>query len=73
MVYTRGNFEDVEYCLQIKYLGYKVVYTPEPLIYHFGGGSENYQTAQKNLQIFLMRCGNVAKFDDFRYGRKDEN
>jgi len=71
MAYTKGNFEDVEYCLQVKYLGYKVVYTPEPLIYHFGGGSENYQTAQKNLQIFLMRCGNVAKFDDFRYGRKD--
>lgn len=69
--YTKGNFEDVEYCLHIRHLGYKVIYTPEPLIYHFGGGSENYQTAQKNLQIFLMRCGDVAKFDDFRFGRKD--
>jgi len=71
-VYTKGNFEDVEFALHVRYLGYKVIYTPEPLIYHFGGGSENYQTAQKNLQIFLMRCGAEIKFDDYRFARKDE-
>jgi len=71
-VYTKGNFEDVEYCLHARHLGYKVIYTPEPLIYHFGGGSENYETAQQNLQIFRMRCAAVAKFDDYKYGRKDD-
>ena len=70
-VYTKGNFEDVEFALYVGHLGYKVIYTPEPLIYHFGGGSENYQTATQNLQIFLMRCGNVAKFDDYLHGRMD--
>lgn len=70
-VYGTGNFEDVEYCLHIKHLGYKVIYTPEPFIYHFGGGSENYETAQRNLAIFQMRCGMVVKFDDYRFARKD--
>lgn len=70
-VYTKGNFEDVEFALHVRHLGYKVIYTPEPLIYHFGGGSENYQTATQNLQIFLMRCGDVAKFDDYLHGRMD--
>jgi len=68
-VYTKGNFEDVEYCVHIQHLGYRVIYTPEPLIYHFGGGSENYQTAQRNLQIFLMRCGQAVRFDDYKYAR----
>jgi len=71
-IYTKGNFEDVEYCVHLEHLGYKVIYTPEPLIYHFGGGSENYQTAQRNLQIFLMRCGQAVRFDDYCFARKDE-
>lgn len=72
-IYTKGNFEDVEYCVHTRHLGYKVIYTPEPLIYHFAGGSENYQTAQKNLQIFLMRCGKAVQFDDYKYARKNED
>ena len=69
-VYTKGNFEDVEYCVHARHLGYKVIYIPTPQIYHFGGGSDNYQTAQKNLQIFLMRCGEAVQFDDYEFGRK---
>jgi len=68
-VYTKGNFEDVEYCLHVRHLGFKAIYLPTPLIYHYGGGSENYQTANRNLGIFKMRCGKAVVFDDYRFGR----
>lgn len=69
LVYSKGNFEDVEYCLHVQHLGFKVVYLPTPLIYHYGGGSDNYQTADRNLTIFKQRCFQVVVFDDYKFGR----
>lgn len=65
--YTIGNFEDVEYCLRTRALGYKVVYTPNAELYHFAGGSNNTATAQYNEQLFRLRCGSITEYDEWRY------
>lgn len=70
-IYGTGNFEDMEFCLHVRHLGFKVIYLPDPTIYHFGGGSENYETANRNLMIFRQRCAQAAVFDDYKFGRKE--
>jgi GT2 family glycosyltransferase len=66
LVYTQGNFEDIEYCLRIREMGFEVVYRPDAIIYHYAGGSGNSMTAMRNAQIFSMRCGNVIVPDEHR-------
>lgn len=66
LVYTKGNFEDIEYCLRVKDMGFEVIYRPDAVIYHYAGGSGNSLTAMKNAQIFLMRCGEVVVPDEHR-------
>jgi O-antigen biosynthesis protein len=66
LVYTQGNFEDIEYCLRIKDMGFEIIYRPDAAIYHYAGGSGNSMMAMKNAQIFLMRCGQVVVPDEHR-------
>jgi GT2 family glycosyltransferase len=66
-VYTVGNFEDVEYCVQLSAGGYAVVYDPEVCLYHYGSGSDNTETAVKNHSIFQLRNGHLTAWDDWRY------
>lgn len=66
-VYGQGNFEDVQFCLQARANGYKIIYTPDVMLRHFHGGSNNNAVAQKNLQIFQVRCRNLIEYDDWRY------
>ena len=66
LVYDKGNFEDIEYCLRVKDMGFEIIYRPDAVIYHYAGGSGNSMTAMKNAQIFLMRCGEVIVPDEHR-------
>ena len=66
LVYDKGNFEDIEYCLRVKSMGFEVIYRPDAVIYHYAGGSGNSMTAMKNAQIFLMRCGEMMMPDEHR-------
>jgi GT2 family glycosyltransferase len=66
LVYDKGNFEDVEYCLRVKDMGFEVVYRPDVVIYHYAGGSGNSMTAMRNSQIFHMRCSNVVMPDEHK-------
>lgn len=66
LVYAQGNFEDIEYCLRVKNMGYEVVYRPDAVIYHYAGGSGNSLMAMKNAQIFLMRCKDAITPDEHR-------
>jgi GT2 family glycosyltransferase len=66
LVYTQGNFEDIEYCIRVKAMGFEVVYRNDAVIYHYAGGSGNSQTAMRNAQIFLMRCGAAITPDEHR-------
>lgn len=66
LVYTQGNFEDIEYCLRVKDMGFEIIYRPDAVIYHYAGGSGNSLMAMRNAQIFLMRCGQKVVPDEHR-------
>lgn len=66
LIYAQGNFEDIEYCLRVKDMGFEVIYRPDAVIYHYAGGSGNSMMAMKNAQIFLMRCKDVITPDEHR-------
>ena len=65
--YGIGNFEDVEYCLHVRQKGYKIVYQPNACLYHYSGGSNNTATAQINGQLFMMRCRDLIRYDEYLY------
>jgi GT2 family glycosyltransferase len=65
--YTRGNFEDVQYCLQARLSGYKVIYTPHARLYHYAGGSGNSMTAKQNARLFQIKMGSVVEFDEWKF------
>lgn len=65
--YAKGNFEDVQYCLQNRVLGYKVIFTPEAHLAHYGGGSGNSMTADRNAQLFQIKAGHIVEYDEWRH------
>lgn len=65
--YTRGNFEDVQFCIMARLAGYKVLYTPITRLYHFAGGSGNSMTADRNAKLFQLKVGDVVEYDEWRY------
>lgn len=66
-VYTTGNFEDVELCVQVGARGFNCVYDPEVFMYHYAGGSGNSITAKRNLAIFHLRMGKYITWSDWAY------
>lgn len=66
-VYTKGNFEDVEYCVRTVARGGIVVYEPATCIYHYGGGSDNTETIERNSKIFLLRNAPFLVWNDWQY------
>lgn len=66
--YGQGNFEDVQYCLQLRQAKYKVIYTPEVCLYHFAGGSNNNAQARYNETLFQIKIGRkYAPYDEWLY------
>lgn len=66
-VYDRGNFEDVQYCIQVRHAGYKVIYTPAVHLHHYAGGSGNSMTATRNAKLFDIQMGDKVEFDEWRH------
>lgn len=66
--YGQGNFEDVQYCLQLRQANYKVIYAPEVCLYHFAGGSNNTAQARYNEALFQIKIGHkFAPYDEWLY------
>lgn len=68
-VYGNGYFEDTEYCLRAKELGYSTIYCGEALLYHYqsksfsGGPSKEHFS--NNWEIFKqrwIRTGKIVKY-----------
>lgn len=66
-IYTQGNFEDVEYCVQVNSINLGIVYDPEVTMRHYAGGSGNSLTAVRNHQIFQLRNSHLVIWDDWFY------
>lgn len=67
-IYGRGTFEDVELCLATRSFGYRVIYEPKAVAYHYTNGSSEKEGGfpiQKNLSIFSARCGHLIAYDEW--------
>lgn len=70
-VYSRGTFEDLEFCLATRGTGHKVIYEPEAVASHLVGGSSALQKQgypiDRNASIFKARCGHMILYDEWCY------
>lgn len=52
----KNGCEDVELCLKVREAGFRVVYTPESIIYHYGQRSPGRGVNDdRNMQLFMQR------------------
>lgn len=72
-MYGRGTYEDIEYCLAVRGHGYKVIYEPGAIGYHYTNASikqvieesgEGYPML-RNESIFRARCGHMIFWDEW--------
>jgi GT2 family glycosyltransferase len=47
-----AHMEEIDFCWRLKNYGYKVVYTPESVVYHIGGGTLPKSSARKTYLNF---------------------
>ena len=70
VVYGRGTYEDVEFCVLAKTLGFKVVCNPEAIGLHAVAQSAKilggYPLRENHLK-FVSRVGNVIRNDDYMF------
>ena len=65
-VYGRGTFEDVEFCLLARHVGYRVVYEPNAVGEHEVGASAmpvGGYNIKRNYEIFRARMADIAIWD----------
>jgi GT2 family glycosyltransferase len=49
--------EDMQWCYEIKKMGYRIIYSPEPELYHYIGGSDNsgFELQEKYFKVLLPK------------------
>ncbi|MFH1968470.1 MAG: glycosyltransferase [bacterium] len=65
-IYSPARFEDVDICMEIRKRGYKVVYQPNSIVYHYEFGSSGSQEEVgeldgKNRIKFVEKWGDILK------------
>ena len=71
LVYGRGTYEDVEYCIAARGNEYQVIYQPAAVATHHVGGSiratgQGFEL-KRNEMIFRARCGHMLAWDMWRF------
>lgn len=68
----QNGFEDVDLCLQIRHLGYKVYYTPQCVVYHLESKTAGRHAREKeNGRYFISKWGERIIPDQFKYYQED--
>ena len=71
LVYGRGTYEDVEYCMAARGNDYQVIYQPKAVaVHHVGGSIKATGTGfalKRNEMIFRARCGHMLAWDHWRF------
>ena len=63
------EFNDVDLCLRLRQRGYRVVYTPLALLYHYEGATRRRTHNPSDLEVFVRRWGSCLKNGDPYYNR----
>ena len=60
-------YEDLQWCHQIKKLGYKILYYPEAVIVHHGGSSSTIQLIEENMWVNSVKFMKIVKGQFYSY------
>jgi GT2 family glycosyltransferase len=52
-------FGDVDLCLQVRNAGYRIVYTPYAMLYHYESASRGYGVASRDIAAMKQRWGDM--------------
>lgn len=71
-IYGLGTYEDVEFSFAARGNGYRVVYEPAAVGYHFTGASVRQRQdggypLGRNQSIFMARCGHLLFWDEWLF------
>ena len=70
-IYGQGTFEDVEYCMMARELGYNIIVAPDAKGIHYTGATaERNQTGfplDNNRMIFLQRWAQKLKWSSWEH------
>lgn len=62
----RIDFNDTDFCLRLGALGYRLIYTPHALLYHFEGATlTRTSTSEDDLATFEARWGDLIANDPY--------
>jgi GT2 family glycosyltransferase len=57
-----AGWEDIDFCNQVREKGYRIVYTPKALVYHYESRTDGRYVAEShNFQKYMMRWVHSGK------------
>ena len=62
------DFADIDLCLRLRHRGYRIVYTPFALLYHYESATRRRMHVSGDLEGFVQRWGHCLKQPDPYYG-----
>ncbi len=62
------DFADIDLCLRVRHRGYRIVYTPFALLYHYESATRRRMHVSGDLEGFVKRWGHCLKQQDPYYG-----
>jgi len=65
--YGKGTFEDLDLCLTIRKLGYKIKVNTDAVGYHYVGHTESQYPMNRNYQLFMQKWGQELKWNEWKY------
>jgi len=69
-IYSRGTYEDVEFCFALRGMDYQVVVQPKAVATHYVGASATDERGfplSRNASVFQVRCGHLMAWDEWRF------
>lgn len=59
------NYSDIDYCLKLRQLGYRSVYTPHAELFHFESASRPAEVAAEEIALYRKRWSTVTARDPY--------